>query len=86
MQRYYGSRAHHGKNGNTTFVEKSTRGYDNLPEALTLNRKILEGSKIHTGKTTGVSGSHVVNFQMADQVKRIFGVIAAVGSRKYHKP
>ncbi|CAH3133217.1 unnamed protein product [Pocillopora meandrina] len=34
----------------------------------------------HTGKVTSVTGSHVITFQIADEVRLIFKEIAAVGS------
>ena len=37
----------------------------------------------HTGKVTSVTGSHVITFQLADEIRLIFIEIAAVGSRKY---
>ena len=37
----------------------------------------------HTGKVTSVTGSHVITFQIADEIRLIFKEIAAVGSRKY---
>ena len=37
----------------------------------------------HTGKVTSVAGSHVITFQIADEIRLIFKEIAAVGSRKY---
>ena len=37
----------------------------------------------HVGKVTSVAGSHVITFQIADEIRLIFKEIAAVGSRKY---
>ena len=37
----------------------------------------------HTGKVTSVAGSHVITFQIADEIRLIFKEIAAVRSRKY---
>ena len=41
----------------------------------------------HTGKTVSVSGRHVINFQMTEEISVLFGKITtAVGSRKYLFP
>ena len=37
----------------------------------------------HVGKVTSVAGSHVITFQIADEIRLIFKEIAAVGSRKF---
>lgn len=36
----------------------------------------------HHGKKTAVSGTHVINFKLAREIKNIFGETAPVGSRK----
>ena len=36
----------------------------------------------HTGKVASVAGRHVVNFQMADEIRLLFGKSTAVRSRK----
>ena len=38
---------------------------------------------IHSGKTTSVSGRHVINWQMAEEIYLLFGISTPVGSRKY---
>ena len=38
----------------------------------------------HTGKVVSVSGRHVINFKMAEEISVLFGKMAtAVGARKY---
>ena len=37
----------------------------------------------HHGKKTAVTGTHVINFKLAREIKNIFGEATAVGSRKY---
>ena len=37
----------------------------------------------HHGKKTAVTGTHVINFKLAREIKNIFGETMAVGSRKY---
>ena len=36
----------------------------------------------HDGKKTAVTGTHVINFKLAREIKNIFGEAAPVGSRK----
>ena len=38
----------------------------------------------HAGKTTAVTGAHVINFKIMEEIKVIFGQIIPVGSRKYN--
>jgi len=37
----------------------------------------------HLGKKTAVTGTHVINFNLARELKNIFGEAAPVGSRKF---
>ena len=38
----------------------------------------------HHGKKTGVTGTHVINFKLAREIKNIFGEATPVGSRKFY--
>jgi len=37
----------------------------------------------HHGKKTAVTGTHVINFKLAREIKKFFGEAAPVGSRKF---
>ena len=37
----------------------------------------------HHGKKTAVTGTHVINFKLAREIKNIFGEATPVGSRKF---
>ena len=88
MQRSYRSQVNHGESGNSAFVENSARGNNHLPEAQALTTKSLARFKIVPIpspylKATSVAGSHVITFQIADEIRLIFKDVAAVRSRKY---
>ena len=88
MQRSYRSQVNHGESGNSAFVENSARGNYHLPEAQALTTKSLARFKIVPipwpyWRATSVAGSHVITFQIADEIRLIFKEVAAVGSRKY---
>ena len=37
----------------------------------------------HHGKKTAVTGTHVINFKLAQEIKNLSGEVTAVGSRKF---
>ena len=39
----------------------------------------------HHGKKSAVTGTHVINFKLAREIKNLFGEAAPVGSRKFYR-
>ena len=39
----------------------------------------------HHGKKSAVTGTHVINFKLAREIKNLFGEAARVGSRTFYR-